>query len=242
LGEPIGPAPIVIGGIGNSIFASAANGCGFVHIMLNAHAAGTGVPDAVVLDTSLGGDGAISLITSPNKDARWALLELCDYAVQEHPINDINGGASLATLQARILAIGEEGFSRGIGMIDCTTFASDNLSEEENDNRIALNDWRRDGHPTIVGVAVPAGSEGALRAGEEGHPYIGYLETADVTETTRNSSVRITEYYDDPTHLNNLGHVAVAAAVRDALLAFIQPTSSSQAVALKSAQTIAAEG
>lgn len=224
LGEPVGAAPIAVGGIGDSIFTSGNNGVGFVHIALNAHPSGTGVPDAVVVDTSLGGDGATSM-TGVNKDSRWNLLDYCDYAVQEYAINDLLGGASLATMQGRLLDIGEEAVTRGIGLIDCTTFVSTGLDAGGEAIRVALNDWRRDGHPINpdTGVAVATGTVSALRAGETGHPFIGYLETADATETARNSGTRITELYDDGTHLNNAGHVAVAAAVRDALLAFINP-------------------
>jgi hypothetical protein len=166
------------------------------------------------------------MTAAANRHSRWELLSWCNFAVQEYAINDLLGGASLATMQTRILAIGEESLARGIKTIDCTTFACSNPSFDAGKEaiRVALNDWRRDGSPidatTRTAVAVGTSSN-VLRSGQAGHPYIGYLETADVTETARNSGVRVTALYGDTTHLNGTGHITVAAAIQSQLRTLI---------------------
>jgi hypothetical protein len=58
-----------------------------------------------------------------------------------------------------------------------------------NAQRVAFNNWLRDGAP-IDGAGAPlaVGATGT-RAGQPGHPLAGYFETADTMETARNSGI-----------------------------------------------------
>lgn len=55
--------------------------------------------------------------------------------------------------------------------------------------RTGYNDWLRDGAPVDEDTLVPVatGTSGALRAGDDGHPLVAYIEVADTVESARNS-------------------------------------------------------
>ncbi|MGM9473201.1 SGNH/GDSL hydrolase family protein [Pseudarthrobacter sp. YS3] len=77
--------------------------------------------------------------------------------------------------------------------------------------RVSLNDWFRDGAPTVAGVGVTAGSTDptAKRAGAAGHPLTGYIEVADTVESSRNSgkwAVDAGALTADGTHPETIGH------------------------------------
>lgn len=54
--------------------------------------------------------------------------------------------------------------------------------------RLAINAWIRDGAPLVSGAPVAAGTSGALRQGQTGHPLaLPYFDLADVWESSRDS-------------------------------------------------------
>lgn len=85
--------------------------------------------------------------------------------------------------------------------------------------RVAYNGWLRDGAP-INGSSVPqaVGTTGAgiVRAGQSGHPLMGWFEVADLAETARNSGIWKAGYCLDGTHPSATGHAALAAAITPA--------------------------
>lgn len=52
--------------------------------------------------------------------------------------------------------------------------------------RVGLNQWKRAGAPMINGVAVAAGTPGALVIGQPGHPVAHFLEVANTVECDSN--------------------------------------------------------
>lgn len=84
---------------------------------------------------------------------------------------------------------------------------------DEIPSRITFNNWLRDGAPIVSGVAVAAGTGGALRAGSNGHPLAGYIDVADSIETARDSGKWIVGYTDDGIHPTTAGTNAMRAAV-----------------------------
>lgn len=83
--------------------------------------------------------------------------------------------------------------------------------------RTQVNDWIRAGAPIQSGAPVAIGTVGATKMGNPGHPLTGYFETADVTETARNSGIPLLSR-TDPTdglwvHPNTAGQIALAAAI-----------------------------
>lgn len=85
-------------------------------------------------------------------------------------------------------------------------------------NRVLVNAWLRDGAPITAapvagGVYAPAGTAGALRAGQAGHPLAGILEVADLVEPARDSGKWKAGYTSDGTHPSATGAAAVAAGL-----------------------------
>lgn len=86
--------------------------------------------------------------------------------------------------------------------------------------RRAFNAWVRDGAPLVDGAPVAAGSAGALRAGQAGHPLVGYIEVADTVMSGRDSEIfRVDRgaLTADGGHPNTVGHSLMRAPV-DALV------------------------
>lgn len=87
--------------------------------------------------------------------------------------------------------------------------------------RRKFNAWVRDGAPLIDGVPVAAGTGGALRAGQAGHPLAGYIEVADTLMSARDSEMFRVDHgslTEDGSHPNETGHQLMRTPV-DALVA-----------------------
>jgi hypothetical protein len=117
--------------------------------------------------------------------------------------NDFTQQIALATVQANMITIWKLLAGYGIKTWQTTiaphtsstdawaTIGNQTILNPSTDNapRITFNNWVRDGAPMLAGVAVAAGSNatGTLRAGQSGHPLAGYMELADVVESSRDS-------------------------------------------------------
>lgn len=183
--------------------------------------------------------GAVSGVTLQHYAApatgfrRMAVARGYNVAFEYLGTNDLNGGRSLALLQADKLALWSQ-LSAG-GTIPVFTGTVTPWTDSGNAwadlagqtvkaleaNRVALNDWVRAGAPIdpVTKNAVAIGTAGALVAGTNGHPLYGYFDVADAVEPTRNagkwkadptSGQRIT---DDGVHPLNLGHILMAATI-----------------------------
>lgn len=91
-------------------------------------------------------------------------------------------------------------------------------TDANNANRVAWNNWVRDGAPILNGVAAATGSSatGTIRIGNSAHPVKGYFETADLAESARDSGkwrVDLGALTTDGIHPNDLGHATIAAAI-----------------------------
>lgn len=152
----------------------------------------------------------------------------------ENGANDCTSGTSLATWQSKEIAVWTDikaiQVANGItdGRIWATTITPNTTSTDGwttlgnqtitafNANRVAHNDWLRDGAPISNGTAAAVGTSSALRMGDEGHPCAGYFEIADLAESARNSGkwrVDIGAVTGDGTHPNSTGYAALAPGV-----------------------------
>lgn len=172
---------------------------------------------------ALPSESAAQYLTTGQATLRMALAGGVHW-INEYGINDLQGGATLAQLQARIrqMAVATAGDST-IGRRyqqtlepkssgDFTTVAGQ-TTDGINAARVQFNDWVRDGMPESAGVAVATGTVGALRAGQQGHPYSGYFEIADLAESARNSGLWKAGYTGDGLHANGTGNAAIAAGI-----------------------------
>lgn len=84
---------------------------------------------------------------------------------------------------------------------------------ERESNRVAYNRWLRDGAP-MSALYIPSATGGSgLRIGDTGHPLDGFIDVADLTETSRDSGKWKSGYTSDGTHPNAVGAAAIAAAI-----------------------------
>lgn len=140
--------------------------------------------------------------TGAGRRLRSSLLDGCTHAVGNHGINDLKAGASLATIQARLVEIWTALSKRGIAVYQATitpfttsgdgwTSLTQTKALADDTVRTGLNDWIR---------TIPA-------------PLTGCFEIADLAESARNSGLWKPGYTGDGTHPNSTGHAALAAGV-----------------------------
>lgn len=94
--------------------------------------------------------------------------------------------------------------------------------------RVAFNNWLRDGAPinaSAVPQSVGASGGGIVRAGQLGHPLVGYIEAADLAESARDSGKWKANYTGDGTHPNATGAAAIAASISANAAAWFGPAS-----------------
>lgn len=138
---------------------------------------------------------------------RMPLAAGCSHAIVEYGINDINGGATLATVQASLLSIWTDLAARRLRVYQTTvepvTTSTDGWLTTANQTttsgntvRVNLNNWLRAGAPIdpVTKAAVAVGTSGVLIAGVSGHPLAvcsaypyGCIEVADLIESARDS-------------------------------------------------------
>lgn len=193
------------------------------------------------------GDRPFSIVALPGENGTQLLAqgpnradivgEYVDYVINEYGINDLQSGATLAQLQARSFAntvITRNPWVNGryqqtLGPKSSSTdgfaTATNQTTDGINAARVQFNDWVRDGMPEIGQTAVATGTVGAIRAGEGGHPYTGYLEVADLCESARNSGIWKANYTSDGLHPNVTGNAAIAAALDLSFLVDTFPTT-----------------
>lgn len=173
---------------------------------------------------ALPGENGTQLLTQgPNRAD--IVGEYVDYVVNQYGINDLQSGATLAQLQARSFAntvISRNPWVNGryqqtLGPKSSSTDGWATVANQTPDGidtaRVAFNNWVRDGMPEIGQTAVPVGTVGAIRMGEGGHPYTGYIEVADLCESARDSGRWKAGYTSDGLHPNPTGNAAIAAAL-----------------------------
>lgn len=175
---------------------------------------------------ALPGESASQFLTSQGAKRNDLIGDYAQYFVNEYGINDLQGGATLAQLQARVrsIAVGTSGdatlvkrYQQTLGPKSSSTDSWATTTNQTTDGintiRVQFNDWVRDGMPETSGVAVATGTVGALRAGSAGHPYSGYLEVADLCESARNSGIWKAGYTTDGLHPGPTGNANMAAAL-----------------------------
>lgn len=144
--------------------------------------------------------------------------------------NDVEGGASLATLQANLIAHWRQLGTRGAlvwqGTLLPRNSSTDTWATLVNQTphaneavRVALNQWLRAGAPlnptTLAAVAI--GTAGALLAGQSGHPLWTVLDVASSVESSQDSgkwtvnAAGRTPLTVDGTHPSTWGYELMAA-------------------------------
>lgn len=133
---------------------------------------------------------------------KMRLAQCCTHLISGYGANDFNiGSMAVAVMQANYLTHWTQLAGRGLKIWQVTITPRVGTTTDGwrttggqtfNTNeavRTGCNDWIRDGAPILAGAAVAVGSSapGTLRAGQVGHPLVGYLETADLVESARNS-------------------------------------------------------
>jgi hypothetical protein len=143
---------------------------------------------------------AQTFATNAGRYRRMPLIEGSNVAICNYGVNDLSGGRTLAQLQADVITIWQICQARGIAVyhttIEPSTTSTDSWATLANQtilswntSRVSFNNWLRDGAPIASAAnptAVAAGAAG-LRMGGTGHPLLGYLEMADVVESSRDS-------------------------------------------------------
>lgn len=183
------------------------------------------------ITVALPGESAAQVLSGQASKRIPLVGEHAQYFYNEYGINDLQGGATLAQLQARILSIANvaandpgvvKRLQQTLGPKSSSTdnwaTTANQTTDGINANRVQFNDWVRDGMPTTNGVAVATGTSGAVRAGDSGHPYTGFVEVADLCETARNSGIWKANYTTDGLHPGPNGNQQIAAGLSPATL------------------------
>lgn len=159
--------------------------------------------------------------------ARLPLLSMCSHIVSMYGTNDFGTNPAMlaTTVEATLVSVWQKSGRAGAKVYGTTlpprstgTWAAleTQTTGAANAERILFNTWIRDGAPvdaTFVPVATGSNAAGTLRAGQAGHPLAGWIETADLVESSRNSGLWKISYTADGIHPNTTGHVAMSAAI-----------------------------
>lgn len=155
-----------------------------------------GIPSSRVIDRAV----------MTNIPSFSALYTYADYAVCNMSTNDLSIGSTVAQVQAGLISLWGNFWNRGVPVYQCTILPKTTSTNRwatavnqtitslgENNNRINLNTWLRDGAPVDSSWSpLAAGTTaGAIRAGNVAHPLAGHIETANVVEV--NSSGVLTQ-------------------------------------------------
>lgn len=155
-----------------------------------------------MINVAIAADRASYFTPNAGHYYRSTLAQYCRYGVIEYGINDISTSTYLQIAQNN-LTIASRNLFRGITKNILTTLEPLSTSTDRwttlvnqttnanNSVRISYNNWVRAGGPidatTLAPVAV--GTAGALLFGHPLHPVCGYLEVADVVESSRDSGL-----------------------------------------------------
>lgn len=180
---------------------------------------------------------------------RKALLDGCSHAIAALGRNSLSSAAvSLVEIQLDQIALWtylRTRCPRGVWQTTITpyTTSTDAWATTGNQtfqnatietNRVNFNNWLRDGAPMLNGAAAATGSAaaGTVRAGQSGHPLVGYIEVTDTVETARDSgkwksvgSGASAAYTVDGIHPNATANTALAAAMAALLPTVLGPVA-----------------
>ncbi|AGL13874.1 SGNH/GDSL hydrolase family protein [Actinoplanes sp. N902-109] len=192
--------------------------------------------------TAVSGSTVFHFTNPLNSRRRLNMMRGCNLFIEEYGTNDLVAlSRTAAQIQADRLYIWQVLVARGMRGGYATTLiprttSTDSWATTANQtpltsgsnpeaNRVAINDWIRDGAPLdpITRAVAATGTSGALRAGATGHPLLGYFEVADTVETARNSGlwkVNGTANYltNDGIHPTAAGNILMAPAIVTATL------------------------
>lgn len=174
----------------------------------------------------LSGESAARFLTNGTRRATY-VGPAAKYLICEYGVNDLQGGANLATAKASLIQVWTEARSRAPAVrtlqttITPKSSSTDGWATVGNQTtdgtveavRPALNAWIRAGAPMVGGVGVAPGTGGALVAGNSGHPLVDYLEIADLVESARDSGKWKASHTGDGVHPNVTGHLAMVPGV-----------------------------
>jgi lysophospholipase L1-like esterase len=150
------------------------------------------------------GDTMANFLTTKAHLRRSRSLRRVNAVLCEYGVNDLAGGAyTAAQLQANILTAAQRVKMRGIKKFFIQTLTPRTTSTDgwatvanqtaiANDPaRITHNTWVRAGCPIDPNTLAPVlpGTANALLAGSFGHPITGWIEMADLVESSRDSGL-----------------------------------------------------
>ena len=169
--------------------------------------AGLALNNANIPYTSISksGDLAGSFVNNENRYCRANIIKNCTDVIVEYGINDVSSNTSLANLKTYLTSIWTSYANRGLKVYQATitpyTISTDSWATAENQTpknavnetvRVQLNDWIR---------TCPK-------------PLNGFLEIADLAETSRNSGIWKAGYSYDGLHpKNDVGMSALSQGI-----------------------------
>jgi lysophospholipase L1-like esterase len=172
-------------------------GNGFIARALNA----AGIP---AINIAISGDTAALFALGANHFRRMVNMANCTSFIYQGGVNDISGGASLATIQANWITIWTRGSNAGLRVFQTIptpeTNSTDNWATIANQTvknattelvRVAAATWLRQGAPMLNGAATTYGTAGSVVAGQSGHPLTAVFDPCSVIEPAQNDGLWI---------------------------------------------------
>ena len=218
-------APVVLG-IGDSIFESGSgNPSGY---SLGVRGAGLAFVNA----------GRWAGSTVAQGDPAIGSLDHFTHVLDEYGFNDLTNEAVTKTMADKLLTWAwAHGQNAALKITACTVTPSASSTDgwttlpsqapdagttygglTRHQRTVAYNGWLRDGAPILAGVAAPGTTDpAALRAGDDGHPLAGYLDIADVIESSRDSGIFRVDHGAlavDGVHMNSTAGALIATVVQ----------------------------
>lgn len=171
-------------------------------------------------------DLATNYVDPQKSPRRRAIAAGCTSVISQYGINDIKAGSrNLAQLQAATLTNATHHKAQGAAFFICTLLPNTSSTTAWTDTagqtvgtyesvRAAYNAWLRAGAPIVAGVAVAAGTQGAILAGNAAHPIKGVFDPAAQVETGDGKWLPLGR------SVNNAVTTAGSAAITSATAAF----------------------
>jgi lysophospholipase L1-like esterase len=158
---------------------------------------------AGTLSLAVGSDEAVNFQSTNGSFRRLSLAPLCNSAIIQAGTNDVALGATAAATEAVNLDIATKLQRLGIGKVFVTTLVPRTTSTDgwattanqtpisTESQRLAYNAWVRASCPIDPTTKAPVavGTSNALLAGQFGHPFTGFFDTAAQVESSLNSGL-----------------------------------------------------
>jgi len=178
------------------------------------------------LNAAFPGDSAVSFRTPAGHRYRLALAGNTRSMLSGYGRNDVSSNRTYAQITTDLVGVWALGAARGMPVAQTTitpstsssdswaTVGNQTVSSSSQDTvRVAVNGWLRGGAPLVAGAPAVDGANGAVYAGQAGHPLVAVVDIADLAESARDSGKWKAGYTSDGVHPNPTGAAGIAAGV-----------------------------